>query len=55
MRRNFKYYKKNIKKIKDNEISNMIDKNLKYINNNCEEFEIEFENNEKDFRKINKK
>ena len=42
-------------KINDNGISNIIDKNLKYINNKRDEFKLNFENNEKDYRKINKK
>ena len=35
-------------KINDNEISNIIDKYLKYINTKREEFKLEFENGEKD-------
>ena len=42
-------------KINDNEISNIIDKYLKYINTKRNEFKLEFENGEKDYRKINKK
>ena len=42
-------------KINDNEISNIIDKYLKYINTKRDEFKLEFENGEKDYRKINKK
>ena len=42
-------------KINDNEISNIIDEYLKYINNKFQEFTIECENGEKDYRKINKK
>ena len=42
-------------KINDNEISNLIDKYLKYINIKRDEFKLNFENNEKDYRKINKK
>ena len=42
-------------KINDNEISNIIDKYLKYINTKRDEFILEFENGEKDYRKINKK
>ena len=42
-------------KINDNEISNIIDKYLKQINNKRKEYELEIENNEKDYRKINKK
>ena len=42
-------------KIDDNEISNIIDKYLKYINTKRDEFKTEFENNEKDYRKINEK
>ena len=40
-------------KIDDNEISNIIDKYLKYINTKRDEFKTEFEKNEKDYRKIN--
>ena len=42
-------------KINDNEISNIIDKYLKYINTKRDEFKSDFENNEKDYRKINQK
>ena len=42
-------------KINDNEISNVIDKYLKYINTKRVEFKLELENGEKDYRKINKK
>ena len=42
-------------KIKDNEISDIIDKYLKYINTKRDEFKLKFENGEKDYRKINKK
>ena len=42
-------------KINDNEISNIIDKYLKYINTKRNEFKLEFENGEKDYRKINNK
>ena len=42
-------------KINDNEISNIIDEYLKYINTKRDEFTIEFENGEKDYRKIKKK
>ena len=42
-------------KINDNEISNIIDKYLKYINTKRDEFKLEFENGEEDYRKINKK
>ena len=42
-------------KIDDNEISNIIDKYLNYINTKREEYTLEFENGEKDYRKINKK
>ena len=42
-------------KINDNEISNIIDKYLKYINTKRDEYTLEFENGEKDYRKINKK
>ena len=53
MRRNIKYYKKNLK-INNNEISNIIDEYLKYINTKRNEFKLEFENGEIDYRKINK-
>ena len=39
----------------DNEISNIIDEYLKYINTKREEFRLKFENGEKNYRKINKK
>ena len=42
-------------KINDNEISNIINDYLKYINSKRDEFKTEFENGEKDYRKINKK
>ena len=42
-------------KIDDNEISNIIDKYLNYINTKRNEFKTEFENGEKDYRKINNK
>ena len=42
-------------KVNDNEISNIIDKYLKYIKTKSDEFKLEFENGEKDYRKINKK
>ena len=42
-------------KINDNEISNIFDENLNYINTKRNEFILEFENGEKDYRKINKK
>ena len=42
-------------KINDNEISNIVDEYLKYINNKREEFKLKFENGEKHYRKINKK
>ena len=42
-------------KINDNEISNIIDNYLKYINNKRDEYKLEFENGKKDYRKINKK
>ena len=38
-------------KINDNEISNIFDKYLKYINNKRNEFKLEFENNEKTIEK----
>ena len=46
--------KKHIK-IDDNEISNIIDEYLNYIYTKRIEFKLEFENGEKDYRKINKK
>ena len=42
-------------KINDNEISNIVDEYLKYINNKRKEYKLELENNEKDCRKIIKK
>ena len=42
-------------KINDNEISNIIDKYLSYISTKRNEFKTEFENGEKDYRKINNK
>ena len=39
-------------KIKDNEISKTVDVLLKYITSIREEFKLEFENGEKDYRKI---
>ena len=42
-------------KINDNETSNKVDEYLKYINNKRKEYKLEFENNEKDYRKIIKK
>ena len=42
-------------RINDNEISNIIDEYLKYINTKRDEYTLEFENGEKDYRKINKK
>ena len=42
-------------KIDDNEISNIIDKYLKYINTKRDEFKTEFGNGKKDYRKINNK
>ena len=42
-------------KINDNEISNIIDEYLNYINTKREEYTLEIENGEKDYRKINKK
>ena len=42
-------------KITDNDISNTIDKYSKYINTKRNEFRLEFENGEKDYRRINKK
>ena len=54
MWRNTKYYKKYLK-LNDNEISIIIDEYLKYIDTKRDEFKLEFENGEKDYRKINKK
>ena len=42
-------------KINDNEISNIIDKYLNYINTKRNELKLKFENGEKDYRKMNKK
>ena len=42
-------------KMNDNEISNIVDEYLKYINTKRNEFKLEFENGEKDYRKLNKK
>ena len=42
-------------KIKDNEISNIVDEYLKFISTKRDEFKSDFENGEKDNRKINKK
>ena len=42
-------------KIKDNEVSNIVDEYLKNINTKRDEFKLEFENGEKDYRKINNK
>ena len=46
---------KNHLKINNNEISNIVDEFLKFINIKREEFKLKFENGEKDYRKINKK
>ena len=46
---------KNHLNINDNEISNIIDKYLYYINTKSDKFKLQFENDEKDYRKINKK
>ena len=46
---------KNHLKIDCNEISNIIEKYLNYINTKREEYTLEFENGEKDYRKTNKK
>ena len=54
MRRNIKNFKITFIK-KDNEISIIFDKFLKYIISKHNEFKLEFENNEKDYRKINLK
>ena len=42
-------------KIDDNETSNIIDEYSNYFNTKRNEFKLEFENGEKDYRKINKK
>ena len=42
-------------KLNDNEISNTVDELLKKNNNKRDEFKIEFENVEKDYRKLKKK
>ena len=42
-------------KINENEISIIVDEYLKYINVKRDEFKLEFESGEKDYRKINKK
>ena len=42
-------------KIKDNEVSKIVVEYLKYINTKRDEFRLEFENGEKDYRKINNK
>ena len=42
-------------KTKDNEISDIVEEYLKYINTKRKEFKLEFENDKKDYRKINKK
>ena len=42
-------------KINDNEFSYIIDKYLKYIITKRDKFKLEFENGEKDYRKINNK
>ena len=41
--------------INDNDISNIIGEHLKYINTKRNGFELDFENNEKDYRKVNKR
>ena len=46
---------KNHLKINHNEISSIIDEYLKYISTKREKFKLEFENDEKDYRKIIKK
>ena len=42
-------------KINDNEVSNKVDEYLKYIINKRDEFKIEFEIGERDYRKRKKK
>ena len=44
---------KKLLKMNDNEISNIVDEYLKYINTKRDEFKLEFENGEKDYRKTN--
>ena len=46
---------KKLLKIDDNEISKIIDEYLNYINTKRKEYTLEFENGEKDYRKLNKK
>ena len=46
---------KNHLKINKNEISNIVDEYLKFINIKREEFKLKIENGEKDYRNINKK
>ena len=41
-------------KMNDNELSNIVDEFLKYINSKRGEFQLEFENGEKDYRKMKK-
>ena len=42
-------------KLNDIEVSNIVDEYLKYFNTKRDEFKLEFENGEKDYRKINNK
>ena len=46
---------KKLLKINHNYISNIVDEYLKYFNIKRNEFDLEFEDGEKDYRKINKK
>ena len=46
---------KNHLKLNNNEISNIVDEYLKFINIKREEYKLKFENGEKDYQKINKK
>ena len=46
---------KKLLKINDNEISDMLDEYLKHINSQREKFQVQFENREKHYRKINDK
>ena len=53
MWRNTKYYQKTFE-ISDDEISNTVDEFLNYINTKRDEYKIEIENGEKDYRMINR-
>ena len=39
--------------MKDNQISNIVDEYLKFINIKRDEFKLEFQNGEKDYPKVN--